>query len=69
LKDSKIRFQLNISFDVGYFEGQQHSKVWLCSKEDLQAMYAKYPKGELTLWGEGVVSEEESIGRGKYKRD
>ena len=27
----------SISFDVGYFEGQQHSKVWLCSKENLQA--------------------------------
>ena len=59
----------SISFDVGYFEGQQHSKVWLYSKEDLQAMYIKYPKGEITLWCEGVVSEEESIGHGKRKRD
>ena len=59
----------SISFDVGYFDGQQHSKVWLCSNDDLQAMYAKYPKGEITLWCEDLVSEEISAARGKRKRD
>lgn len=57
----------SVSFDVGYFEGQQHSKVWLCSDDDLQGMYAKYPRGEITLWCEG--KEEQSIGHRKRKRE
>ena len=57
----------SVSFDVGYFEGQQHSKVWLCSDDDLQGMYAKYPRGEITLWCEG--KEEQSIGHRKHKRE
>ena len=55
-----------ITFDVGYFEGSQHSKIWLYSASDLEAMYQKYPSGELTLWCDGY-SEEET--RGKRKRD
>ena len=28
-----------VSFNVGYFEGHQSAKKWICSQEDLEAMY------------------------------
>ena len=40
----------NLTFEVGYYEGSQYSKIWLYSKDDLDTMYEKYPKGEITLW-------------------
>lgn len=43
----------NLSFNIGYFEGQSHSKIWLMSREDFTTMYVKYPKGEITLWCDG----------------
>ena len=57
-----------ISFDVGYYEGSQHSKIWLCSPNDLESMYQKYPYGEITLWCYGH-NEDEETGRGKRRRD
>lgn len=57
-----------ISFDVGYYEGSQHSKVWLFSSNDLESMYQKYPSGEITLWCYGC-SDDEETGRGKRKKD
>lgn len=51
---------------MGYFEGSQHSKIWLYSTSDLEAMYRKYPSGEITIWCDGY-SEEET--HGKRKRD
>ena len=59
----------SVSFDVGYFEGQQYSKVWLYSNDDLKAMYTKYPTGEITLWYDGKSDSEQSSVRGKRKRD
>jgi hypothetical protein len=35
-----------LTFSVGYFEGQKHSKVSIASKK---AMYQNYPVGEITL--------------------
>lgn len=59
-----------LSFNVGYFEGQNHSKIWLVTREDFLTMYRKYPKGEVTLWCDGRSEEEEDIGcRKKRKRD
>ena len=39
-----------LGFSVGYFEGQNISKVWLVTREDFSTMYGKYPKDEVTLW-------------------
>ena len=36
-----------LSFSVGYFEGQSHSKIWLVDRQDFSTMYKKYPKGRL----------------------
>ena len=60
-----------VTFDVGYYEGQRHSKIWLCSNSDLEAMYHKHPTGEITLWCNGRIpgTEEEVIGRSKRRRD
>ena len=59
-----------LSFNVGYFEGQSHSKIWLVTREDFSTMYRKYPRGEITLWGDGRSEQEEDLGcRKKRKRD
>ena len=40
----------SLTFNVGYFEGQRHSKMSLVSNDDLRAMYVTYPRGPITLW-------------------
>ncbi len=55
----------SVSFNVGYFEGQQHSKVWLVSPDNLRAMYAKYPRGDITLWCDRSEPVEDDAARGR----
>ena len=51
------------SFDVGYFEGKQQSKIWLVTSEDIKKLYDLHPKGgEVLLWCDGA-SESGSEGR------
>ena len=57
-----------ITFDVGYYGGQQHSKIWLCSDKDLDTMYCKHPSGDITLWCDGRVSSTDGE-CSKRKRD
>ena len=57
-----------VTFDVGYYDGQHHSKIWLCSNKVLEVMYHKYPSGEITLWCDGCTNED-STGCKKRKRD
>ena len=47
-----------VNFDVGYYHGQAHSKIWLISESDLKAMYQKHPSGEITLWCVGRSAEQ-----------
>ena len=61
-----------VVFNVGYFEGQQHSKISIVNGEDLNAMYSRYPKGEITLWYDSsspAVGQEASSEHGKRKRE
>ena len=61
-----------VVFNVGYFEGQQHSKISIVTGEDLNAMYSRHPKGEITLWCDGsspAVGQEASYEHGKRKRE
>ena len=58
-----------LDFSVGYFEGQQHTKVWLISKDDLEAMYTRYPRGEITLWCHGRDVGVQESGQGKRKKE
>ncbi len=51
----------NLTFAIGYFEGQKHSKVSIASIEDLKAMYLMYPRGEIMLWCDARC--EESAGK------
>ena len=44
----------NLDFTVGYYDGSQQAKVWLCTADDLSTMYSKYPNGgTLSLWCDG----------------
>ena len=35
-----------INFNVGYFEGKQSKKPWLCCQEDLESMYRTHKNGD-----------------------
>jgi len=64
----------SVTFNVGYFEGQSHSKVWLVTNDDLQATYTQYPRGVITQWcdsrSEPVEHDAGTSGRpDKRKRD
>ena len=50
IEELKEQVPNSVTFNVGYFEGQQHSKVWLVTQDDLCAMYKKYSRGLITLW-------------------
>ena len=59
------------TFDVGYFEGKQQSKIWLVTSDDLDRLYELHPKGgEVLLWHrcEGV-SETGSGSAGKRSKE
>ena len=58
-----------VTFNVGYFEGQQHSKISMITADDLSTMYSRYPKGEITLWCDGSSGQEASSEHGKRKRE
>ena len=58
----------SLSFNVGYFEGQSHAKIWLVAREDFLTMYKKYPKGEITLWCDGRRDEEEDVSTSRKRR-
>ena len=46
------------TFDVGYYEGKQQSKIWLVTTDDLHKMYGLHPTGgEVLLWCDGVSDE------------
>ena len=47
-----------INFNVGYFEGKQSKKRWLCCQEDLESMYRTHKNGdEITLWCEAKTNK------------
>ena len=49
----------NIDFNIGYYDGAQHSKVWLVSVDDLKSMYLKHPfGGEIVLFPKAVNVEK-----------
>ena len=58
----------NLRFNIGYFEGQNHSKIWLVSREDFATMYTKYPRGDITLWCDGHTDEPEDGGSRKRRK-
>lgn len=59
----------SVTFDVGFHEGQKHSKMWIVTNDDLNLMYDKYPSGEITLWCEGRNEKLYVSERGKRKKD
>ena len=65
-------------FNVGYFEGRQHTKKWLTTRQDLDAMYS-YFQGKMciSLWCDGREATDEEmlerpskkVAREKRKKD
>ena len=56
-------------FNVGYFEGPQHSKVWLVTLDDLGSMYRKYHNnGDIALWCDGKADGEKVVTKTKRKK-
>ena len=60
-------------YNLGYFEGKQHTKKWLVTCQDLDIMYNYFiGKPCINLWCDGRVLEEddeEMVARKKTKRD
>ena len=59
-------------FNIGYFEGRQHTKKWLVSSQDLEVMYAYYAGKEFIFrWCDANEQEvgDESIPKKRVKRD
>ena len=62
-------------FNVGYFEGKQHTKKWLVTGQDMEAMYSYFQgKPCLNLWCDGSRDrekddEEETAPRKKSKKE
>jgi len=52
----------NLSFSVGFYDGRQSTKRWVCTAEDLSAMYRAHkdhPEKEIRLWCDGRKADEE----------
>ena len=64
IEELKEQVPNSMTFNVGYFEGRKHSKMFIAI--DLKLMYSKYPSGDITIWCDG--RQDGSI-RGKRKRD
>ena len=55
-----------LDFSVGYYDGNQQAKTWLVTKDDLDALYTKYPNGgNVALWCDGRSTDSAP----KRKRD
>ena len=55
----EFKEQVPNSHNIGYYEGQKHAKMVIASNEDIEAMYVRYPSGDITLWCDG--SSEDSV--------
>lgn len=54
------------NFNVGYFEGRQHTKKWLVSTKDLDEMYTHFSgKSCISLWCDG---KEQEVDDGRKKK-
>ena len=58
-------------FSLGYIEGRQSTKRWICCEDDLNAMYTAYatcPGKEILLWCDGRGGEAGDEEQPKSKR-
>ena len=67
IEEFKDQVPDSVTFNVGYYEGQQHAKVVIASVDDLKMMYKKYPSGDISLWCDGRVEDNHSRGRKRRK--
>lgn len=50
---------ISSKFQVGYFEGRQSSKIWLCINDDIDAMYKGQSTSEILLWCDARTAEDD----------
>ena len=52
---------LSAKFDIGYYAGRQSSKLWLCTNDDVHAMYTAHDRigSEILLWCDARVTINE----------
>lgn len=48
------------TFSIGYFAGRQSAKYWICTDEDLSAMYTNCHNDEIMLWCDGRSDDGEA---------
>ena len=51
------------AFSVGYFDGRQSEKRWICDKQDLEAMYSSpslLGRKDIVLWCDGRPEDSDS---------
>ena len=57
-----------LTLSIGYFEGRSHTKKWLITDQDLEYMYAKCARGDISLWCEDDDQENEPPASGKKRK-
>ena len=68
VQELKDKVPDSLTFNVGYYEGQQHAKMVIVCDDDIKAMYQRYPNGDISLWCDGVAPETTPPKSGKRKR-
>ena len=56
MKQFENQLPTTLAFNIGYYDGRQSEKRWICDKDDLEAMYtspALLGKKEIVLWCDG----------------
>ena len=69
IEEFKEQVPNSVTFNIGYYEGQRHAKMAIVTEEDLNAMYEKYPSGDVALWCDGRSEDTSSAVTKKRKRD
>ena len=52
-----------LTFNIGYYDGRQSEKRWICDREDLEAMYsspALLGRKDILLWCDGRPEDSDS---------
>ena len=62
MDEFKDQVPQSTAFSVGYFEGRQSTKYWICTEQDSNAMY-NHCHNEIMLWCDGHITDEPTAKR------
>jgi len=57
IDEFKDQVPQSTAFSVGYFKGRHSTKYWICTEQDLNAMY-NHCHNEIMLWCDGHITDE-----------